>query len=85
MKEYKLTNVGSIIRTKDNVSFPLVNTNSDYQDYLKWKLEGNTPDPADAPVIVESKFKGKKPKDLTPDERNEILFGHLLDENGSIK
>jgi len=33
----------------------------------------------------DSKYKGRKPKDLTPDGRNEILFGHLLDENGNIK
>jgi len=40
---------------------------------------------AHAPTPTVSKFKGKKPKDLKPDERNEILFGHLLDENGNIK
>lgn len=37
------------------------------------------------PTPTASKLKGKKPKDLTPDERNEILFGHLLDDNGNIK
>ena len=37
------------------------------------------------PIEPVRKYKGQKPKDLTPDERNEILFGHLLDDNGNIK
>jgi len=29
------------------VSFPLDNDNRDYQDYLAWVADGNTPDPSD--------------------------------------
>ena len=28
-------------------SIPLVDENTDYQEYLEWVLAGNTPDPAD--------------------------------------
>lgn len=33
---------------KDGVLFiPFVNENTDYQEYLEWVAEGNTPEPAD--------------------------------------
>jgi hypothetical protein len=37
----------SIQRTGDAVSIPLDPDNTDYQAYLKWLEEGNTPLPAD--------------------------------------
>lgn len=36
-----------IIRISDNTSIPINDTNTDYQAYLKWLDEGNTPEPAD--------------------------------------
>jgi hypothetical protein len=36
-----------IIRTSDNASIPLAPDNTDYQAYLKWLEDGNTPLPAD--------------------------------------
>ena len=54
MALYKLTGtdsfgekIGAIIRTTDNASIPLDEENIDYQSYLAWVAEGNTPDPAD--------------------------------------
>ena len=54
MAVYKLTGndsfgekIGPIIRTTDSASIPLDEANTDYQDYLAWVAEGNTPDPAD--------------------------------------
>ena len=29
------------------ISIPMVEGNRDYQEYLKWVAEGNTPEPAD--------------------------------------
>ena len=30
------------------MSIPFVEDNTDYQEYLKWVAEGNTPEPAEA-------------------------------------
>jgi hypothetical protein len=37
----------SIIRLADNASIPFDPANTDYQAYLKWLEEGNTPEPAE--------------------------------------
>lgn len=39
--------VDAIIRLSDNAGIPLNPDNSDYQAYLKWVEEGNTPTPAE--------------------------------------
>lgn len=48
---YKLYNALSrqeyIIRLSDNAYIPMDEFNTDYQEYLKWLSEGNTPLPAD--------------------------------------
>ena len=36
-----------VIRVADNAHIPLNPDNTDYQAYLKWVAEGNTPIPAD--------------------------------------
>ena len=42
-----ILNTTNIIRLKDNACIPFDEANTDYQEYLQWLEEGNTPLPAD--------------------------------------
>ena len=45
---YKLMlNSNQVMRLTDNAFIPFDLANTDYQEYLKWLEEGNTPLPAD--------------------------------------
>jgi hypothetical protein len=37
----------AIYRVEDRATIPFAPDNTDYQVYLKWLAEGNTPEPAD--------------------------------------
>jgi hypothetical protein len=51
---YKKTLSDYIVkRLSDNAFIPFDPANTDYQAYLKWLSEGNTPLPADEPVVPE--------------------------------
>jgi len=36
-----------VMRLADEMIIPCIESNIDYQEYLKWLAEGNTPEPAD--------------------------------------
>ena len=40
-------NATCVLRLSDNAFIPFAPDNTDYQAYLKWVSEGNTPEPAD--------------------------------------
>lgn len=45
---YKLSDREIVIRLTDNAEIPKSDGNSDYQQYLVWLSQGNTPFPADS-------------------------------------
>jgi hypothetical protein len=57
---YTLTNSASIIRDVDGAAIPPDEANTDYQAYLAWVAEGNTPNPYVPPP---------EPAPLTPQEK----------------
>jgi hypothetical protein len=49
---YQLTPGNSIYRPHDNSYIPFDPANADYQAYLAWLDEGNTPEPAPEPEPI---------------------------------
>ncbi len=47
MTKYKLTRANVVFDVERNAFIPFDPANTDYQQYLKWLEEGNTPLPAD--------------------------------------
>ena len=47
--KYQLAKLGGVTLIEENkrTSIPFVEDNTDYQEYLAWVAEGNTPEPAD--------------------------------------
>ena len=45
---YQLQSLGESVKRSDGTFIPFDPANTDYQAYLAWLAEGNTPEPADA-------------------------------------
>ena len=51
----EVANAATTVGVEPQVSFLFDESNTDYQAYLKWVAEGNTPLPADTPWLKKSK------------------------------
>lgn len=72
---YTLTLNSSITRDADGAAIPADEANTDYQAYLAWLAEGNTPNPyvpppAPPPLTAAEKLEAAG---LTVDELKELL------------
>ena len=47
-RETNAVSTSMIMRIADTAFIPFDPANSDYQEYLEWVAEGNTPEPADS-------------------------------------
>ena len=47
---YKLSKENDSVVKNDVLAIPFDPANTDYQVYLEWLAEGNTPEPADEPT-----------------------------------
>jgi hypothetical protein len=72
---YQLTQGDTIFCIADNAFIPFDPANTDYQAYLRWLEDGNTPEPAPEPEPVPELTPAEKlaASGLTVEELKELL------------
>lgn len=61
---YKLTDSNNVIRISDGACIPIAEGNRDYQEYLQWVADGNTPQPAHTDTELLAIAKANKLTDV---------------------
>ena len=83
---YKLAKNNIVICIADNAFIPFDPANTDYQAYLEWLAEGNTPLPAIEPVVEEPAPVVEAPLPVVVDEAapvdEPVVPEPLVDEPG---
>jgi hypothetical protein len=64
-----------IKRLADNTVIPMNPDNTDYQAYLKWVAEGNTPLPAEDRVLVSAELQDADGNVMTQEQANQFVGG----------